>query len=139
MTEQFGVELGQERLPDAPLARMRNFGRYARPRPAASTPARSEHGCLRSTAGAPALRCRADTLVETIETRWPAIEVISLTELTNARNESTNRLGQAGETRRLRVSEPGQLPPPSAVTLHPAHLPIRSEEPGGADLRLKTR
>lgn len=38
----------------------------------------------------------------------------------------------AGETRRLRLPEPGQLPPPSTVALHPAHPPTASEDTDGA-------
>ena len=45
---------------------------------------------------------------------------------------------QAGETRRLRIPEPGELPTPSTVALHPAHPPIVSEEPDGARLRSKS-
>jgi hypothetical protein len=45
---------------------------------------------------------------------------------------------QAGETRRLRVREPGQLPP-GTVALHPAQPPIVSEEPDGARLKSKSR
>ena len=46
---------------------------------------------------------------------------------------------QAGETRRLRVPEPGQLPAPGTVALHPANPPIVSEEPDGARPKLKGR
>ena len=45
---------------------------------------------------------------------------------------------QAGETRRLRVQEPGQLPPPRTVALHPADPPIVSEETDGARLKSKS-
>jgi transposase len=46
---------------------------------------------------------------------------------------------QAGQTRRLWVPEPGQLPPPGTVALHPAQPPIVSEEPDGARLKSKSR
>src|SRR5215204_5441480 len=46
---------------------------------------------------------------------------------------------QAGETSRLRLSEPGQLPAPGTVALHPAHPPIVSENPDGARLKSKSR
>ncbi len=42
---------------------------------------------------------------------------------------------QAGETRGLRVQEPGQLPAPRTVALHPANPPIVNEEPDRARLR----
>ena len=45
---------------------------------------------------------------------------------------------QAGETRRLRLPQPGQLPAPGTVALHPAHPPIVSEETDGARLRSKS-
>ena len=45
---------------------------------------------------------------------------------------------QAGETRRLRLPEPGELPAPGTVALHPAHPPIVSEEPDGARLKSKS-
>src|SRR6478672_12820740 len=45
---------------------------------------------------------------------------------------------QAGETRRLWIPEPGELPATGKVALHPAHPPIVSEEPDGARLRLKS-
>ena len=45
---------------------------------------------------------------------------------------------QAGETRRLRLPEPGQLPAPGTVALHPADPPIVSEEPDGARPKLKS-
>jgi hypothetical protein len=46
---------------------------------------------------------------------------------------------QAGETRRLRIQKPGQLPSPSTVALHPANTPIVSEESDGARLRSKSQ
>ena len=44
---------------------------------------------------------------------------------------------QAGETRRLRVQKPGELPPTGTVALHPADPPIVSEELVGARSELK--
>ena len=49
------------------------------------------------------------------------------------------QVDQAGETRRLRVPEPGELPAPGTVALHPADPPIVSEEPDGARPKLKSR
>jgi hypothetical protein len=72
------------------------------------------------------------TLAETIEIWWPAIEVFLTTGLTNATTEGPNRLIKQVETRRLRVPEPGELPPPGTVALHPATSPIVSGETDGA-------
>src|SRR4029079_15723409 len=47
-------------------------------------------------------------------------------------------IDQTGETRRLRLQEPGQLSAQSTVALHPANPPIVSEEPDGARLRSKS-
>ena len=49
------------------------------------------------------------------------------------------QVDQAGETRRLRVPEPGELPAPGTVALHPADPPIVSEETDGARPKLKSR
>jgi hypothetical protein len=49
------------------------------------------------------------------------------------------QVDQAGETRRLWIPKPRQLPPPSTVALHPANRPIVSEESDGARLRSKSR
>ncbi len=57
------------------------------------------------------------------------------TGLTNARTEGTNRLIK--QMKRPRLPEPGQLPAPSTVALHPAHPPIVSEEPNGARLKIE--
>jgi hypothetical protein len=73
------------------------------------------------------------TLAETIESWWPAIEVFLTTEL-----NTPEPADQVGETRRLRIPEPRELPPPSTVALHPAHPPIVSEKPDGARLRSKS-
>ena len=54
-------------------------------------------------------------------------------------NRGHEPVDQAGETRRLRVPEPGQLPAPGTVALHPAHPPIVSEETDGARPKLKSR
>jgi hypothetical protein len=64
----------------------------ARPRLEAGTAPRSTSDCGRSTDGADAEIPELTTLAETIETRWPAIEVFLITGLTNARTVDTNRL-----------------------------------------------
>jgi hypothetical protein len=53
-------------------------------------------------------------------------------------NRGYEQVDQAGETRRLWVPEPGELPASSTVALHPAHPPIVSEETDGARLRSKS-
>src|SRR6185312_2212275 len=54
-------------------------------------------------------------------------------------NRGHEPVDQTGETRRLRVPEPGQLPTAGTVALHPANPPIVSEEPDGARSKLKSR
>jgi hypothetical protein len=48
------------------------------------------------------------------------------------------QVDQAGETRRLRLPEPGELPASSTVAPHPGDPPIVSEEPDGARPKLKS-
>ena len=79
------------------------------------------------------------TLAETIETWWPAVEVFLHHRPDERPNRGHKQADQAGETRGLRFPEPGELPAPSTVALHPAHPPIVSEEPDGARLRSKSR
>ena len=79
------------------------------------------------------------TLAETIETWWPAIEVFLTTGPDERPDRGHEQVDQAGETRRLRVPEPGQLPATGTVALHPANPPIVSEEPDGARPKLKSR
>ena len=78
------------------------------------------------------------TLAETIETWWPAIEVFLTTGLTNARTEGTNRPIKQVKRAPAASGEPGELPAPSTVALHPAHPPIVSEETDGARPKLKS-
>src|SRR6185312_6234003 len=53
-------------------------------------------------------------------------------------NRGHEPVDQTGETRRLRVPEPGQLPTAGTVALHPANPPIVSEETDGARSKLKS-
>ena len=48
-------------------------------------------------------------------------------------NRGHEQADQTGETRRLRVPQPGELSTPGTVALHPADPPIVSEEPDGRD------
>lgn len=70
-------------------------------------------------------RCRhsrADTLAEPIETWWPAIEVFLTTGLTKARSDCTNWIKQVKRANSgFRNRENAT---PSALALHPAHLPL---------------
>jgi hypothetical protein len=53
-------------------------------------------------------------------------------------NRGHEPVDQAGETRRLRLQEPGQLPATGTVALHPPDPPIVSEESDGARPKLKS-
>jgi hypothetical protein len=54
-------------------------------------------------------------------------------------NRGHEQVDQTGETLRLRVPEPGQLPTAGTVALHPANPPIVSEETDGARSKLKSQ
>ena len=79
------------------------------------------------------------TLAETIETWWPGDRGLPDHGPDERPNRGHEQVDQTGETLRLRVPEPGQLPTAGTVALHPANPPIVSEEPDGARSKLKSR
>jgi hypothetical protein len=66
------------------------------------------------------------TLAATIEAWWPAVEVFLSTAGHQRPHRGHQPTGQAGQTRRLRIPQPRQLPHPSTVALHSINTTVRS-------------
>lgn len=86
----------------------------------------------------PQIVSRATGLASTVETWWPAIEVLIVTGVTNAKTEGINRLAKGMARRACGFRNPAKPPGPRAVALHPRPTPGASTCQAVAPSRLNS-